>query len=334
MVVENAVHVDDSLISSICVMRWQCWGCTTNFDRTYKKIKSRGFVCSACNTPQSKEDKKRAGQAGGVVVSKEDKKRAGQAGGMVESREDKQRARQAGSKENKQRARRAGSKENKQHARQAGSEENKQRAGQAGAKENKQHARQAGSEENKQRAGQVGSKVNKQRAGQAGGVLASREDKQRAGQAGSKDNKQRAGQAGSKEDKQRAGQASPKEDKQRGGQAGAKEDKQRAGQAEAVRRALNYARETLASQSTQAIQHMYKRGDDIEPSGSVVDEEEEAMLQSVAGPSPDEFTGSKVGTSLALTVGEFLEQNGMDRFLVQPVPIRRIMSLWRPWCEL
>ena len=69
---------------------------------------------------------------------------------------------------------------------------------------------------------------------------------------GSKENKQRAGQAGSKENKQWAGQASPKEDKQRagqvGGQAGAKEDKERAGQAGAVRRALNYARETLASQ--------------------------------------------------------------------------------------
>ena len=34
VLVDNAVHVDDSLITSICVMRWQCWGCTTNFDRT------------------------------------------------------------------------------------------------------------------------------------------------------------------------------------------------------------------------------------------------------------------------------------------------------------
>ena len=198
------------------------------------------------------------------------------------------------------------------------SREDKQRAGQAGTKENKQRAGQAGSKENKQRAGQAGSKESKQRAGQAG----CKENKQRAGQAGSKENKQRAGQAGgvvaSREDKQRAGQASPKEDQQRAGQARAEEDKQRAGQAEAVRRALNYARETFASQSTQAIQHMWERGDEIEPSGSVVDEDEEAMLQSVARPSPDEFTGSKVGTSLASTVRGFWEQTGMDRFPVQP----------------
>ena len=185
---------------------------------------------------------------------------------------------------------------------------------QAGSKENKQRAGQAGSKENKQRAGQAGSKENKQRAGQAG----PKENKQRAGQAGSKEDKQRAGQAGSKEDKQRAGLASPKEDKQRAGQAGAKEDKQRGGQAGAVRRALNYARETLASQSTQAIQHMWERGDEIEPPRSVVDKDEEAMLQSVAGPSPDEFTGSKVGTSLASTVRGFWEQTGMDGFPVQP----------------
>ena len=197
VLVDNVVHVDDSFISSICVMCWQCWGCATNFDRTYKMMKRRGFVCSTCNASQSKENKKRAGQAG--------------------------------------------------------------------------------------------SKENKQRAGQARGVVASREDKQRAGQ------------AGSKEDKQRAGQASPKEDKQRAGQAGAKEDKQWAGQAGGVRGALKYARETLASQSTQAIEHMWERGDEIEPSGSVVDEDEEAMLQSVAVPSPYEFTGSKVGTSLAST---------------------------------
>ena len=151
VVVDNTVHVDDSLISSIRVMRWQCWGCTTTFDRTYKKMKSQGFVCSTCNASQSKEDKKRAGQAGGVVASREDKQRAGQ----------------AGTKENKQRAGQAGSKENKQRAGQAGSKENKQRAGQAGSKENKQRARQAGSKENKQRAGQAGSKENKQRAGQA-----------------------------------------------------------------------------------------------------------------------------------------------------------------------
>ena len=284
------MHVGDSLISSICVMRWQCWGCTTKFDRTYKKMKSRAFVCSTCNASQSKEDKKRAGQAG--------------------SKENKQRARQAGSKENKQRAGQAGSKENKQRAGQAGgvvaSREDKQRAGQMGSKENKQRAWQAGSKENKHRAGQASSKENKQRAGQAGGVVASREDKQRAGR------------ARSKEDKERAGRASPKEDKQRAGQASAKEDKQRAGQAWAVRRALNYARETLASQSMQAIRHMWERGYEIEPSGSVVDEEEEAMLQSVAGPSPDEFTGSKVGTSLASTVRGFWEQTGMDRFPVQP----------------
>ena len=198
------------------------------------------------------------------------------------------------------------SREDKQPARQVGSKENKQRAGQAGGV--------LAFREDKQRAGQAGSKENKQRAGQAG----SKENKQRAGQAGSKEDKQRAGQAGSKEDKQRAGRASPKEDKQRAGQAGSKEDKQRAGQSGAVRRALNYARETVASQSTQAIQHMWERGDEIEPPGSVVDEDEEAMLQSVAGPSPDEFTGSKVGTSLASTVRGFWEQTGMDRFPVQP----------------
>ena len=240
----------------------------------HKKLKSRGFVFSTCNASQSKENKKRAGQAG--------------------------------------------SKENKQRARQAGSKENKQRTGQAGSKENKQRAGQAGSKENKQRAGQAGSKENKQRAGQAGGVVASREDKQRAGQAGSKEDKQRAWQAGSKEDKQRAGKASPKEDKQRAGQASAKEDKQRAGQAGAVRRALNYARETLEGRSTQAIQHMWERGDEIEPSGSVVDEEEEAMLESVVGPSSDEFTRSKVGTSLASTPRGFWEQTKMDRFPIQP----------------
>ena len=173
VLVDNAVHVDDSLITSICVMRWQCWGCTTNFDRTYNNMKSRGFVCSTCNASQTKEDKQRAGQAG--------------------SKENKQRAGQAGSKENKQRAGQAGSKENKQRAGQAGgvvaSREDKQRAGQAGSKENKQRAEQAGSKENKQRAGQAGSKENKQRGGQAGGVVASREDKQRAGQAGSKEDK-------------------------------------------------------------------------------------------------------------------------------------------------
>ena len=225
---------------------------------------------------------------------------------MLAPREDKQRAGQVGSKENKQRAGQAGSKENKQRAGQAGSKENKQRAGQAGSKENKQRAGQAGS--------MVASREDNKRAGQAG----SKENKQRAGQAGSKEDKQRAGQAGSKEDKQRAGQASPKEDKQRAGQAGGKEDKQRARKAGAVRRALNYARETLASRSTQAIQHMWERGDEIEPSGSIVDEEEEAMLHLVAGPSPDEFTGSKVGTSLASTVRGFWEQTGMDRFPVQP----------------
>ena len=282
VVVDNTVHVDDSLISSICVMRWQCWGCTTIFDGTYKKMKSQGFVCSTCNASQSKEDTKRAGQAGGVVAPREDKQRAGQAGGVVASREDKQ------------------------------------WAGHAGSKENKQHPGQVGSKENKQHAGQAGSKENKQRAGQAG----SKEDKQRAGQAGSKEDKQRAGQAGSKEDKQRAGQASPKEDKQRagqvGGRAGSKEDKQRAGQCGAVRRALNYAREIVASQSTQAIQHIWERGDEREPPGSIVDEDEEAMLQSVAGPSPDEFTGSKVGASLASTVRGFWEQTGMDRFPIQP----------------
>ena len=40
VVVDNAVHVDDSLISSIGVMQWQCWGCKTNFNRTYNKTKS------------------------------------------------------------------------------------------------------------------------------------------------------------------------------------------------------------------------------------------------------------------------------------------------------
>ena len=266
VVVDNTVHVEVSLISSIRVMRWQCWGFTTTFYRTYKKMKSQGFVCSTCNASQSKENKQRAGQAAGVVASREDKQRAGQ----------------------------AGSKENKQKAGQAGSKENKQRAGQAG--------------------GVVASREDKQRARQAG----SKENKQRAGQAGSKEDKQRAGQAGSKEDKQRAGQASPKEDKQRAGQAGSKEDKQRARQSGAVRRALNYARQTVASQSTQAIHHMWERGDEIEPPGSVVDDDEEAMLQSVASPSRDEFTGSKVGTCLASTVRGFWEPTGMDRFAVQP----------------
>ena len=149
VLVDNVVHVDDSLISSICVMRWQCWGCTTNFDRTYNKMKSRGFVCSTCNASQCKEDKKRAGKAG----SKEKKQRAGQAGGVVASREDKQRAGQAASKEDKQRAG------------QAGSKEKKQRAGQAGGV--------VASLEDKQRAGQAGSKEDKQRSGQAGGVVAS-----------------------------------------------------------------------------------------------------------------------------------------------------------------
>ena len=148
--------------------------------------------------------------------------------------------------------------------------------------------------------------------------MASREDKQRARQAGSKEDKQRARQGGSKEDKRRVGRARPKENKQLAGQAGSKEDKQRAGQAKAVRRALNYARETVETQSTQAIQHIYETADAIEPSGFVVDEEEEAMLQSVAAPSPHEFRGSKVGTSLASTVKGFREQTGMDRFPVQP----------------
>ena len=62
---------------------------------------------------------------------------------------------------------------------------------------------------------------------------------------------------------------------------------------------------------------MWERANEIEPSGSFVDEEEEVMLQSVAGPSPDEFTGSKVGTSLASTVRGFWERNGMDRFPVR-----------------
>ena len=255
VLVDKVVHVDDSLVSSICVMRWQCWGCTTNFDRTYNKMKSRGFVCSTWNTSHSKEDKKRAGQAGGVVASKEDKKPAGQAGGVVASNEDKKRVGQAGgvvaSKEDKKRAGQAGGvvaskedkkrtgqaggvvacKEDKKRAGQAGgvvaSREDKQRAGQAGSKVNKQSAGQAGSKENRQRAGQAVCKQNKRRAGQAG----SKEDKQRAGQAGSKVNKQRAGQAGSKENKQHVGQAGCKLNKRRAGQAGSKEDKRRAGQA-------------------------------------------------------------------------------------------------------
>ena len=148
----------------------------------------------------------------------------------------------------------------------------------------------------------------------------------------SREHKQRSGQAGSKEDKQRAGEVSPKEDKQQagqvGGQAGAKEDMQRAVQVGAVGRALNYARETLASQSTQAIQHLWERGDEIEPSSSVVDEEEEAMLQSAAGPSRDDFTGSKVGTSVASTVRECWEQTGMDRFPVQPAANLESCESW------
>ena len=69
MLVDTVVHVDDSLISSIGVMRWQCWGYTINFDRTYNMMKSRGFVCSTCNASQCKEHKKRAGKVGGVVAS-------------------------------------------------------------------------------------------------------------------------------------------------------------------------------------------------------------------------------------------------------------------------
>ena len=170
---------------------------------------------------------------------------------------------------------------------------------------------QAGSEEDKQRAGQAGYREDKQRAGQAGGVVASWEERQRAGKGSPKENKQRAGQAGSKEDKQRAGHAggvvasredkqrvgqpSPKEDKQRAGQAGSQENKQHAGQAGAVRHALNYASEALATQSTEAVQHMCKRADEIEPTGSLLDEEEEAMLQSVAGPSPVSLRDQRLG---------------------------------------
>ena len=40
--------------------------------------------------------------------------------------------------------------------------------------------------------------------------------------------------------------------------------------------------------------------------------------QSVASPSPHEFTGAKVGTSLASTARGVWEQTGMDRFPVQP----------------
>ena len=133
---------------------------------------------------------------------------------------------------------------------------------------------------------------------------------------------------GSKEDKQCVEQAGSKEDKQRAGQAGSEEDKQRAGQAGAVRRALKYARETFASRSTQAIQHMWERADEIEPSGSVVDEEGAAMLQSVAGPSPDEFMGSKVGTSVASTVRGFWEHTGTDRFPVQPAANLESCESW------
>ena len=109
----------------------------------------------------------------------------------------------------------------------------------------------------------------------------------------------------SKEDKQLAGQSSPKKDKQWARQVGA------------VRRALNYALETLSTQSTQAIQHIWERGDELERAGSVVDEEDEALMQSTVGPSRDEFTGSKVGTSLASTVRGFWWQIGMDTFPVQ-----------------
>ena len=63
---------------------------------------------------------------------------------------------------------------------------------------------------------------------------------------------------------------------------------------------------------------MWEGGNEIEPSGSVVDEEEEGLLQPVAGRSGDEFTGSKVGTSLASTVRGFWEQTGMDRSPIQP----------------
>ena len=58
LVVHNAVCADATLVSSISVKRWQGWGCTTNFNRTYNTMRSRAFVCSACNASQCKTDKK------------------------------------------------------------------------------------------------------------------------------------------------------------------------------------------------------------------------------------------------------------------------------------
>ena len=84
VVVNNIVHTNESFITGVSVMRWQCSGCATNFDRSYSMLKDRGFVCRVCQASKCNENKQRARQAG--------------------SKERKQRARQAGSKKNKQRA--------------------------------------------------------------------------------------------------------------------------------------------------------------------------------------------------------------------------------------
>ena len=42
------------------------------------------------------------------------------------------------------------------------------------------------------------------------------------------------------------------------------------------------------------------------------------MMQSIVGPTRDEFTGSKVGTWRASIVRGFWEQNGTDRAPAQP----------------
>ena len=101
------------------------------------------------------------------------------------------------------------------------------------------------------------------------------------------------GQAGSKDDKQTAGQARPVEVKQRarlvGGQVGSKVDKTRARQVGAVWLTLNCARGPLASDSTKGIRHTGEECDEVEPAGSLADEEEQSTLQYATGPSPDEL---------------------------------------------
>ena len=80
VVVDNTVHTNESFVTAVSVMRWQCSGCATNFDRSDSMLKSRGFVCRVCQASKCNENKQRAGQAG----SKENKERAGQAGSKGE----------------------------------------------------------------------------------------------------------------------------------------------------------------------------------------------------------------------------------------------------------